>query len=132
MYSFFEAAGPSATPPAVTTPMAPPPSVALPLPWMTPAPVAASSAATRAEAVTRMKAQALPTVPTTSTEGTATTPPTIRRLLDRRVATVDRRLGIRRGTWNPAVLGLPAVEVLNMASGGSGFFAPEDGDSSSN
>ena len=132
LYSFFDAAGPSATPPAATTPMAPPPSVALPLPWMTPAPAAASSAATRAEAVARMKAQALPMVPPTSTEGTATTPPTIRRLLGRRVAAVDRRPGIRRGTWNPAVLSLPSAEVLNMASGGSDFFSPEDGDSSSN
>ena len=79
-----------------------------------------------------MKAQALPAVPPTSTEGTATTPPTIRRLLGRRVAAVDGRPGIRQGTWNPAVLGLPSTEVLNMASGGSGFFSPEDGDSSSN
>ena len=56
----------------------------------------------------------------------------IRRLLGRRVAAMDRCPGIHRGTWNPAVLGLPSAEVLNMASGGSGFFSPEDGDSSSN
>ena len=71
-------------------------------------------------------------VPPTSTQGIATTPPTIRRLLCRRVATVDRRPGIHRGTWNPALLGLPSAEVLNMASGGSGFYSPDEGESSSN
>jgi hypothetical protein len=48
------------------------------------------------------------------------------------VATVDRRLGIRRRTWSPAALGLPFAEVLNMAVGGNDFYSPDEGESSSN
>jgi hypothetical protein len=65
-------------------------------------------------------------------EGTATTPPTLRRLLGRRVAAVDRRPRIHKGSWNPAVLNLPSAEVLNMGAYNNGFYFPDEGESSSN
>ena len=79
LYFFLDRVGPSAPPPV---PSAPPPP------------------ATRAEAAARMAAQALPAAPPTLTEGTTTTTPSIRRLLGRSVAAVDRRPRIRedRGT----------------------------------
>jgi hypothetical protein len=78
-----------------------------------------------------MKEKALPAMTPSQAEGTATTPPTLRCLLGRRVAAVDRRPGLRRtGAWNPADLGLSSAEVLNMAVGGSGFYSPDEGESS--
>ena len=64
--------------------------------------------ATRAEAAARMKAQALPGPPPAEALPT----PTFRRLAGR--PAVDRHPGIRAGSWNPAVLGLPSPEVLNI------------------
>ena len=78
-----------------------------------------------------MKEKALPAMTPSQAEGTATTPPTLRCLLGRRVAVLDRCPGIRAGTWNPATLGLPSAEVLNMALGGGGFYSPGEGESSS-
>jgi hypothetical protein len=61
-----------------------------------------------------------------------TMPPTLRCLLGRAVAVVDRRPILRRtGTWNLEDLGLPSAEVLNMVVGGSGFYSPDDVESSS-
>ncbi|XP_066384614.1 COPII coat assembly protein sec16-like [Miscanthus floridulus] len=117
-YFFLERARPSAPPSARAGPSAPPP-VASP-------PTAPPPPATRAEAAARMREQALPAAPPASAEGSATTPHSIRRLLGRRVVAVDKRPGIRRGTWNPAMLGLPSAEVL-----GSGFYSPDEGESSS-
>ena len=79
-----------------------------------------------------MKEKALPSAPPTSAEGSATTPPMLRRLLSHRVAAVDRRARIRVGSWNPAALGLPSAEVLNMAVNGGGLYCPDEGESSSN
>jgi len=45
---------------------------------------------------------------------------------------VDRRPGIRRGMWNPAALGLPSAATLNELVNGSGFYSPDEGESSSN
>jgi hypothetical protein len=123
-YFFLDRARSSAPPPARAGSSAPPPAA-------TP-PTAAPPPATRAEAAARMKEKALPAAPPSPAEGTATTPPTLRRLLGRRVAAVDRRPGIRRGTWSPAALGLPSAEVLNMAVGGNGFYSPDEGEFSSN
>ena len=110
-YFFLDRAGPSAPPPA-TAPL--PPS------------------RTRAEVAARMKAQALsaPAPASTMTEGTATTPPTLRRLLGRSVAAPDRRPGLRRGTWNVEALGLPFAEMPNH--GGGGFSSPDEGECSHN
>ena len=72
-----------------------------------------------------MKAQALPE------EDTTTTAPTLQRLLGRRVAAVDRRPGIRRGSWNLAALDLSCAEVLNMGAYSSGFYSSDEGESSS-
>jgi len=45
---------------------------------------------------------------------------------------MDRRPGLRRtGAWNPADLGLPSAEVLNMAIDGSSFYSLDEGESSS-
>ena len=80
-----------------------------------------------------MAAQALPAAPPTPTEGTTTTTPSIRRLLGRSVAAVeDRRPGIRRGSRNPATHGLPYAATLNELVNGSGFYSPDEGESSSN
>jgi hypothetical protein len=107
-YYVMDIAGPSAPPPA-----------AAPTPPST----------TRAEAAARVKAQALPDPPPAETLPT----PTLRRLLGRKTAAVDRRPGFRRtGAWNPADLGLPSAEVLNMAVGGGGFYSPDEGESSPN
>jgi hypothetical protein len=95
-------------------------------------PTAPSSPATRTEAAARMKEKALPATTTSQAEGTATTPPTLQCLLGRRVAAVDRRPGIRAGSWNPTALGLPSTEVLNVALGGGSFYSPDEGESSSN
>jgi len=65
-------------------------------------------------------------------EGSASTPPSIQRLLGRRVAAVDRRPGIRRGSWNLTALNLPSAEVLNMGAYSNGFYSPDEGESSSN
>jgi hypothetical protein len=46
------------------------------------------------------------------------------------VATVDQHLGIYTGSWNPSALDLPSAKVLNMNGGGSGFYSPKDGESS--
>jgi hypothetical protein len=76
-----------------------------------------------------MKAKALPGPPPADTLPT----PTLRCLLGRKMAAVDRRPGLRRtDAWNLADLGLPSAEVLNMAVGGSGFYSPDEGESSSN
>jgi len=89
----------------------------------------ASPPRTRAEAAVRMKAQALPSPPPAEALPTSM----LRRLLGRKTAAVDRRPGLRRtGAWNPTDLGLPSAEVLNMAVGGSGFYSPDEGESSSN
>jgi hypothetical protein len=45
---------------------------------------------------------------TPATEETAAAAPNI---FVRRVGATDRRPGIRRGTWSPAVLGLPAFNI---------------------
>jgi len=79
-----------------------------------------------------MKEKAFPVAPPTSAEGSATTPPTLRRLLGCRVAAIDRCPSIRAGSWNPATLGLPNMEVLNMAVNNGGFYCPNEGESSSN
>ena len=77
----------------------------------------------------RMKAQALPSPPPAEALPTSM----LRRLLGRKTAAVDRRPGLRRtGAWNPTDLGLPSAKVLNMAVGGSGFYSPDEGESSSN
>jgi hypothetical protein len=77
-YFFLDRAGSSAPLPAATPPsVAPPP-------------------ATRAEAAARMKEKALPATTPSQAEGTATTPPTLQRLLGHRVAAVDRHPGLRR------------------------------------
>ena len=123
-YFFLDRAGPSAPPPARAGPSAPPPAA-------TP-PTAPPSPATHVEAAARMKEKALPATTPSQADGTATTPPTLRRLLGRWVAAVDRRPGIRAGSWNPAALGLPSAEVLNMVLGGGGFYSPDEGESSSN
>jgi hypothetical protein len=76
-----------------------------------------------------MKAQALPDPPPAETLPT----PTLRRLLGRKTVAVDRRPGLRRtGAWNPADLGLPCAEVLNMAVSGNGFYSPDEGEFSLN
>jgi len=76
-----------------------------------------------------MKAQALPSPPPAEALPTSM----LWRLLGRKTAAVDWRPGLRRtGAWNPMDLGLPSAEVLNMAVGGSGFYSPDEGESSSN
>jgi hypothetical protein len=129
-YTFLDMAGP----------LVPPLAVVLPLPWsifgtrigtaMTLAPAATSPPATHVDVVAHMKAKALLAAPPTLAEGTTTTPPTIRRLLGRRVAAMDRHPGISRGTWNPTVLRLLSAKVLNMTVGGGGFLSNEEGESS--
>ena len=126
-YFFLDRAGPSAHPPAATLPF--PQPVKTEDDEMVAAPgigPLAPPPGTRAAAAARMKAKALPE------EDTATTAPALRRLLGRRVAAVDRRPGIRRGSWNPAALNLPSAEVLNMGAYSNGFYSPDEGESSSN
>ena len=126
-YFFLDRAGPSAHPPAATLPF--PQPVKTEDAEMVAAPgigPLAPPPGTRAAAAARMKAKALPE------EDTATTAPALRRLLGRRVAAVDRRPGIRRGSWNPAALNLPSAEVLNMGAYSNGFYSPDEGESSSN
>ena len=60
-----------------------------------------SVAASAASTAPRMA----PASPTPATDASASMAPSPARLLGR-VAATDRRLGIRRGTWNPAALGL--------------------------
>ena len=110
-YFFLDRAGPSAQPPAATLPF--PQPVKTEDAEMVAAPgigPLAPPPGTRAAAAARMKAKALPE------EDTATTAPALRRLLGRRMAAVDRRPGIRRGSWNPTALNLPSAEVLNMGA----------------
>ena len=74
-----------------------------------------------------MKAQALPSPPPAEALPTSM----LWRLLGRKTAAVDRRPGLRRtGAWNPMDLGLPSAEILIMAVGGSGFYSPDEGESS--
>ena len=76
-----------------------------------------------------MKAQALPSPP--PAEALPTSMP--RHLFGRKTAAVDRRPILRRtGALNRTDLGLPSAEVLNMAVGGSGFYSPDEGESSFN
>jgi len=74
-----------------------------------------------------MKAQALPG-PSAETLPT----PTLRHFLGHKTVAVDQRPGLRRtGARNPVDLGLPSAEVLNMGTYGSGFYSPDEGESSS-
>ncbi|KAG2588458.1 hypothetical protein PVAP13_5NG345162 [Panicum virgatum] len=126
-YFFLDRARPSAQPLAATLPFPQPVKTEDDEMVATPGigPLAPPPPGTRAEAAARMKVQTLPE------EDTATTAPTLQRLLGRRVAAVDRRPGIHRGSWNPAALDLPSAEVLNMGAYRSEFYSSDEGESSS-